>query len=151
MQRFPNSLAPTFEEALNAIARSAAGLVALAKQRSMPVLRYEDGFVGSEKTFDLVAALLQTSPPETVWRAILAELAPEAVKKKISELEAAGSIRGEDVWDPETQWHLNHVGDGKVGKFASALSAQQQQEVVERTREFCERFGYPVTADAPAS
>jgi len=147
MLRFPNSLASSFDKALEAIALSAQRLVALSRLRDIPVFRYEDGFVGSVETFDRIAALLGTSPSEDHREAILAGLTPEAVRRTISGLEAAGAIRGEEVWDRETHWHANHVGDGKVGKFNSVLSPAQQREVVKQTRDYCDRFGYDVTVN----
>jgi GR25 family glycosyltransferase involved in LPS biosynthesis/tetratricopeptide (TPR) repeat protein len=147
MQRFPHSLAIGFDEALEAIEYSAQALLALSRLRDMPVFRYEDGFIGRAATFDRIAALLGTRPTGERRADILAGLAPDAVRRTISSLEAAGAIRGEAVWDPETQWHANHVGDGKVGKFSRLLSLQQQREVIRRTAEFCRRFGYDAAAD----
>ena len=146
MQRFPNSPANNFDEALKTVAHSARGLVALSRLREIPIFRYESGFVGSVETFDRIAAMLGASVSEDRRSAILAGLTPEAVKQTIGSLEAAGVIRGEDVWDRETLWHANHVGDGKVGKFESNLSPAQQNEIIEQTREFCDYFGYDVTA-----
>jgi glycosyltransferase involved in cell wall biosynthesis len=147
MQRFPNSAATTFDEAIQAIAISAERLVSLRQLRKIPIFRYEDGFVGSVETFDRIAEILGTRPTEDCRTAILAGLAPEAVKQTISNLEAAGTIQGEDVWDRETHWHANHVGDGKIGKFENFLSPEQQDEIVRQTREFCDTFGYDVTAE----
>jgi GR25 family glycosyltransferase involved in LPS biosynthesis/SAM-dependent methyltransferase/tetratricopeptide (TPR) repeat protein len=147
MQRFPNSSVTGFDKALKAIALSAQCLVTLSRLRGLPVFRYEDGFVGSVETFDRIAALLGTSPSNDQRTEFLAGLTPEAVKRTISDLEAAGAIRGEAVWDRETHWHANHVGDGKVGKFNSVLSPEQQREIVRQTREFCDCFGYDVTID----
>ena len=45
MQRFPNSLASSFDQALDAIALSGEHLVAVSCLRDIPVFRYEDGFV----------------------------------------------------------------------------------------------------------
>jgi tetratricopeptide (TPR) repeat protein len=142
MQRFPNSQAASFNEAVKTIAFSAQNLLSLLRLREVPVFRYEDGFVGSVETFNRIAAYLGTSPSDEGRKAILAGLAPEAVKKKISDLEQTGTIRGEVIWDKDTHWHANHVGDGKVGKFKSILSPAEQHEIIEQTREFCVRFGY---------
>jgi glycosyltransferase involved in cell wall biosynthesis len=145
MQRFPNSLATSFDEALRAIVLSAQSLVALSRLRQFPIFRYEDGFVGSSETFDRVAALLATNPAAEDRAAILAQLTPEAVRRTISDLTASGAIQGEKIWDTGTHWHANHVGDGKVGKFASVLSRDQQHEILFQTREFCDCFGYDTT------
>ena len=142
MQRFPDSLAATFDRALHAIALSAERIIAFLRLRELPVFRYEDGFVGSVQIFDCIAALLGVSPTQTQREIILAGLESDSVRRTISRLEAAGVIRGEAVWDTETQWHANHVGDGKIGKFREFLSTEQQDAVMDRTREYCERFGY---------
>lgn len=146
LQRFPNSLAQNFDQALEAIAVSAERLVALSRLCQLPIFRYEDGFVGRNETFDKVAALLGVSPSEEQRVAILDGLSPSAVRETVAALEAAGAIRGEKMWDRETQWHAGHVGDGKIGKFKAVLTPSQQQEVLDRTREFYECFGY---ADTP--
>ena len=145
MQRFPSGLGGSFSEALKAIVLSTQTVMALLRLRTRFYLRYEDGFVGSVETFDQIAALLGVSPTADVRGAILAALAPEAVRGTIRRLEATGAIRGEAVWDKETHWHANHVGDGKVGKFREILSPTQECEILERTREFCTRFGYDTT------
>ena len=155
--RFPNSLAHDFDEALDAIAVSAERLVALFRLRQLPIFRYEDGFVGKNETFDKVAALLCVNPSKEQRIAILDGLSPTAVRKTIAGLEAAGAIRGEQVWDEETRWHAGHVGDGRVGKFKEVLTPAQQRAVLDRTREYCECFGYAelwddaALGDAPAN
>lgn len=143
-QRFPESLARDFDQALRAIAHSARRLVALHKRRALPVFRYEDGFIGQRDTFVRIAAMLGLEIADAQRDAILAGLAPEAVRKTIATLEQAGAIRGEAVWDRETHWHANHVGDGRIGKFRDALSAEEQLRIEDETREFCEHFGYAV-------
>ena len=122
----------------------------LSRLRALPVFRYEDKFIGSVETFDRIAAMLHIIPSEAHRAAILAALAPEGVKEKIKRLEAAGSIRGEAIWDKETHWHTNHVGDGKVGKFRDNLSAAQENEILRQTREYCAHFGYDITASSRA-
>ena len=138
MQRF----ATTFAEALEAVITSAGSLVALSRLRKLPIFRYESRFVGDAETFDRIAALLRTNPSTDDREAILAMLEPESVKKAIRGLEAAGTIQGEEIWDRTTQWHANHVGDGRVGKFANVLTPEQQYETLKQTREFCDCFGY---------
>lgn len=136
MRRFGQS----FEAALDQIAASAASLAELATLRPVEALRYEDGFVGSPALFDRVAALLGARLPAGRRDAILARLSPEQVSRQIDELAASGRLSG--GVDLATHWHLNHVGDGKVGKFADALTRAQQEAVARRTAEFCARFGY---------
>jgi hypothetical protein len=142
MQRFPNSFAQNFDQALKAIALSADRLMAVSRLREVLVFRYEDGFVGSESTADCIAGLLGTALSSDQRRTILADLSPEAVRKKISDLEKAEIIQSETVWDRATHWHRNHVGDGKIGKWRDALTQAQEREILDRTRDYCERFGY---------
>ncbi len=142
MQRFSKSLAPNFDDALKAITYSARRLVELQQRRRLPVFRYEDGFVGQRETLDRVAEMLGVVLSDDQQHAILSGLSAEAVKKKIADLEAAGAIQGEKVWDKETHWHANHVGDGRIGKFREALSPEQESEILRATREYCECFGY---------
>lgn len=142
MQRFPKSLAKNFEQALDAIALSAERLVKIARLRDIPVFRYEDGFVGAAATVDRIAALLGVTLSPAQRETILSGLSPDAVRAKISRLEQAGVIKGEAVWDRETHWHANHVGDGRIGKWRDRLTADQEREILQRTREYCEEFGY---------
>ncbi len=151
MQRFPNTLARSFEVALEEIAASASALVDLMRLRPLPVFRYEDGYIGTRQTFDRIARLLGVTPRPDERASVLAGLAPDAVKATISKLETSGRIQGESVWDGETQWHANHVGDGRVGKFREVLSPAQQREIVARTREFCECFGYDTSVEDTAN
>ena len=146
-QRFSRSLARDFDEALRAIAYSARTLAALHKRRALPVFRYEDGFIGRRETFAQVAGLLGVEIADAQRDAILAGLAPEAVREKIATLEEAGAIRGEAAWDRETHWHAKHVGDGRVGKFADVLNAEEQRRIEDETREYCQLFGYAVAAE----
>jgi glycosyltransferase involved in cell wall biosynthesis len=151
MQRFPTSLATSFEEALAAMTTSARSLVAMMRQRQLPVFRYEDGFVGKTATFDAIASLLGVTVAADERSAILAGLTPESVSARIRDLEAAGSIRGEEVWDHETHWHAGHVGDGRVGKHADILSEGEEQRIRAEMREFCDCFGYDLGAPAAAA
>ena len=147
MQRFPNSLATNFDQALDAIALSGERLVAIARHKDVPVFRYEDGFIGSEATIDRIAGMLGTTLTAAQRKVILAGLSTDAVREKIAKLEAAGAIKGEAVWDRETHWHAGHVGDGKVGKWREVLTPDQEREVLRRTKEYCKLFDYEEIAD----
>lgn len=142
MRRFPKGDGATFDKALATIEQSAKVLVAVSQLREIPVFRYEDSFVGAPETFDDVARLLGVELSSVQRDSILARLSPDGVRKTISDLESAGAIRGERVWDRETLWHANHVGDGRIGKWIEALTADQADEVMARTRDYCLAFGY---------
>jgi hypothetical protein len=140
MERFPSK---GFDEALKDVAYSAERLLTVADGlHDAPVFRYEDGFVGAVETFDQVAGMLGVAPGAESRATILAELSSDAVRETIGQLEAAGVIRGEAVWDMETHWHAGHVGDGRIGKWRGALTNDQARQVLERTRAYRHRFGY---------
>ena len=68
--------------ALEAISHSAARVTALIQRRSLPVFRYEDGFIDSQQTFDAVAEMLGVKLSRTQSENVLAALAPEAVRRE---------------------------------------------------------------------
>jgi glycosyltransferase involved in cell wall biosynthesis len=132
-----------FPTALDFVTLSAHRLTRLAAELKPPVFRYEDGFVDRIETFDKIAALLGACLPAEQRERILAALTPERVKATIGDLVTAGRLHADaHEWDPELAWHPRHVGDGKIGKFSEALTAEQQQMVLKRTAEFCRRFDY---------
>lgn len=148
MQRFGTG----FDEAVKTVAVSAATLVALSRARDLPVLRYEDGFIGRVETFDRIAAMLGTSPSRDHRDAILSALAQDSIKRTIGGLMAKGVIgKSPDAFDRDTHWHANHVGDGEVGKFKRLFDPAQQQEIARQTREFCSQFGYETMAETGAA
>ena len=149
MQRFSNSLAKSFDEALAAIVLSAERLVTIKRLRDVPVFRYEDGFIGAQSTVARVAELLGVTLSEPERDEILGNLEPDAVRAKIGALENSGVIKTEADWDRETQWHKGHVGDGKVGKWRDVLSPEQEREILDRTKEYCETFGYTPPNNVP--
>jgi glycosyltransferase involved in cell wall biosynthesis len=147
MQQLLGTSAPAFEEAARVVSCSARSLVDQFRIKKFPVFRYEDGFIGDSATFTRIATLLGTNPSDDRRQIILDALTSQAVRRTISDLEAAGIIRGNDIWDVETHWHANHIGNGKVGKFKNILSPAQQLQVVSQTRAFCECFGYDTSVD----
>lgn len=146
MQRFRY----TFGEALGLVETSARGLLQLAQACALPLLRYEDDICGSTDTVDRVAGLLGIELQAEERERVIAELTPTAIQTRIDNLVAAGTIDSEKrIWDPETAWHANHLGDGKIDKFLDWLTTAQQRAVVARTSEFFERFGYTAPTNNP--
>ena len=45
-------------------------------------------------------------------------------------------------YEPETHWHLDHVGDGETGKWRRVLGAIQAARVLLATRAYRKSFGY---------
>ena len=136
MQRFGHS----FESALKDVREGGKHVMAVARERRALVLRYEDGFPDKERTVDEVAAFLGVKISASLRKRIFRSLTREAVQKKIRTLHAGE--KDPNAFDPTTQWHPGHVGDGRKGKYAEFLSAAQQAEVITRTRDYCKRFGY---------
>jgi len=76
---------------------------------------------------------------------LLTGLAPQAVKQQIESWRQAGILGHEppDVeYEPETHWHLDHVGDGETGKWRRVLGAIQGARVLHATRAYRRSFGY---------
>ncbi len=136
MQRFGHS----FESALKDVREGGKHVMALARERRALVLRYEDGFPDEERTIDEVAAFLGVKISASLRGRIFRSLTREAVQKKIRTLHAGET--DPNAFDPTTQWHPGHVGDGRIGKFKSVLSAAQQRRIAAETKEYAERFGY---------
>jgi len=136
MQRFGHS----FESALKDVREGGKHVMALARERRTMTLRYEDGFPDKERTVDDVAAFLGVKISTSLRRRIFRSLTREAVQKKIRTLHAGET--DPNAFDPTTQWHPGHVGDGRIGKFKSVLSAAQQKEIAAATKEYAKKFGY---------
>jgi hypothetical protein len=116
------------------------------------VLRYEDGFAARRETLDGLAAFLGLSPGAAVLDAVFAALTPDAVRRDIARLEAAGAFGAAPTahsHDGATHWHPGHVGDGAVGKFARVLTEGQQGDIIRRTRPYQAAFDYPMPPLAP--
>lgn len=136
MQRFGHP----FESALKDVREGGKHVMALARERRALVLRYEDGFPDKERTIDEVAAFLGVEISASLRKRIFRSLTREAVQKKIETLHAGET--DPNAFDPTTQWHPGHVGDGRIGKFKSVLSAAQQRRIAAETKEYAKKFGY---------
>lgn len=136
MQRFGHP----FESALKDVREGGKHVMALARERRALVLRYEDGFPDKERTIDDVAAFLGVKISASLRRRIFRSLTREAVQKKIRTLHAGET--DPNAFDPTTQWHPGHVGDGRIGKFKSVLNAAQQRQIAAATKDYAKRFGY---------
>jgi hypothetical protein len=137
MQRFSHS----FESALRDVTVEGERLVALARSsRKALTLRYEDGFPDDEKTVDRVARYLGVTVSAAARRRIFRSHTKEAVKKTIRKLH--GRRRDPDAFDLTTQWHPGHVGDGRVGKYKTVLTAAQQRKIEAATKAYAKEFGY---------
>jgi hypothetical protein len=135
-----------FERALRAVERAAACMVDLAAIGRPRILRYEDRFFDRTDTFTALAECLRIKVSQAAVEEVRRSLSRDAVRAKIEEFTREGvfgSNPSPDNYDPKTQWHPGHVGDGKSGIYADLLSPRQQALVVLATSEFCRSFGYP--------
>ncbi len=131
-----------FDEALAAVSESARALLG-AKADAGLILRYEDGFIDDRRTIDTIAGLAGVSLTADQRDAILSGLSADSVKATIDRLQRDGCLGDpKTTWDDATLWHANHVGDGRIGKFAECLTPAEQALVAERTSEFNDAFGY---------
>lgn len=134
-----------FGLALDRVRRSAAALAPLVDSPAALVFRYEDGFTTDERCVEAVAKLLGVALTAADRAALLTRLAPQAVKQQIESWRQAGVLGHgpPDVeYEPETHWHLDHVGDGQTGKWRRVLGAIQAARVLHATRAYRRSFGY---------
>ncbi len=132
-----------FDLAVQQVVRSARSIVSLLGRRGDAiVLRYEDGTIGQPETLDRIATHIGASPGAELRRKILEDLSTERVRATIAQLAADGVINAKRPFDPATQWHAGHVGDGRIGKYAEVLSEERQKLIADQTAAFAKRFGY---------
>jgi hypothetical protein len=134
-----------FDLALSRVGRSATALVMLADRRTTLRFHYEDGFTTDERCVDAVAKLLGVTLTAEDRAALLAGLAPQAVRQQIDSWRLAGVLGHgppDMEYEPETHWHLGHIGDGETGKWRRVLGAIQAGRVLLATRAYRKSFGY---------
>jgi hypothetical protein len=135
-----------FGGALEFIRLSGEALAPLVSSPNVLLLRYEDGFTRKAETIDAVAARLGLKLSTSTREAVRAALTPSAVSASIADLTARGTFGDPprvEMFDPDTHWHPNHVGDGRVGKWREILTNSQAAEVQSATRDFRAAFHYP--------
>lgn len=140
-----------FPAALQAVSSSASCLLRLARHCRPTVLRYEDEFA-SGAGIDAIAAALGLDVPEPLRAGLAASLSPDAVRQSIGRSAFTAVPGGLPVSrdDPQAQWHPNHVGDGRVGKFAAALAQGRIMAIEQEMADFMAAFGYaPAAIRAP--
>lgn len=132
-----------FERALRSVTSSGESLFSVRRRGA--VLRYERFTERPVGAVRRIADVIGAPVARDVAVEIAAELSPARIRSRIAELQASGRL-GSDAeptsHDRETQWHPAHLKDGRVGKFADLLSAEQSAEVVRRNGELMRRF-YP--------
>lgn len=141
LQRFGHS----FEGALIEAERQAARTVELLDHEKPLVFQYESGFTEKSASIDRIAKALGIRLSAAARERIQRSLTRDAVKRKIERLKKKGNFGARpnaDSFDPGTQWHPGHVGDGSIGKYKKTLTAAQQKRVLAATRDYRKRFGY---------
>jgi hypothetical protein len=147
MQRFDHK----FDVCLDEVSAGAAALLILAKSGRHLLLRYESNFTARRTTLNRLVTHLKVATEWNMLDKIRLNLTPGKVIQKIEALGRKGIFgRKQDPnsFDPVTQWHPGHVGDGRTGKYGEILSVAQQRAVLKRLREYCLAFGY---SDSPSS
>ncbi|MEJ7933270.1 hypothetical protein WG907_03250 [Sphingobium sp. AN558] len=135
MQRFFLS----FDQASDFVLRASHGLPLLIEgvvPDDILVLRYEDGFTRRRSTLADIAEHIGVMLPKAAIAPIAAALAPGAVKAEIAALHDQGVFDDRPPltqFDPNTHWHPRHLGDGKSGKWQSAMTEAQAGALIERS------------------
>jgi len=133
----------TFEAALTEVSKNFAALHELAASPQVIIIKYESG---EERvaTIKRIAKALNKDVDDRFLKSIAHKLSPAEIKKNISVLfpEKADVEKPSEVWDPVTHWHPKHVGNGKVGKYKTSLTARQIAMVDRATEMHSHVFGY---------
>jgi hypothetical protein len=135
----------TLPEALGAVKETCDAILLTRSDAAALLLRYEDGFINRPETIEAIARRLELSISEEQRDAIFAALTPDAVSEAIAGFKARGVFgdrRALLALEPETQWHLNHIGDRRVGKWREVVSEAEGAGIVHATRDYCAAFGY---------
>lgn len=135
----------SFEGALTETERQSARTVELVEREKVHLFRYESGFTEKSASIDRIAKALGIQLNTTERARIQRSLTREEVKKKIGYLQEQGRFGAKptaDSFDPATQWHPGHVGDGRIGKYKAVLTPVEQKRVLAATRAYRRRFGY---------
>lgn len=145
MQRFELE----FEEALRRINLSAQALIHLADNADPLILRYEDRFFGDESGIRAIAAHLRLRPSASLIPDIHHRLSPEAIRRDLELATQQTTIGTGSDWHRRHQWHPNHLGDGRIGKYRRLLRRDQTVEIQRATSRFRQLFGYARAANRP--
>lgn len=131
--------------------KSCSVALELKLQNYAHVIRYEDDAMASPRTVLGMAAHLGLQISERQADLLIRELSTEAVKKQIKQMTDSGKINPNVrlVGDPRTLWLPAHIGDGKSGKYQSALTRDQVRSIESWSRLYCEAFDYDVPARLP--
>ena len=119
---------------------------ALCAQAGHSVFRYEDRFFEDEALPVRVATKLGLAVPEAVCREIGARYSMAGVQSFTAGF--AGLPPGRLVhdgalhFDPVTQIHRTHIGDGRSGKWREHFQPEEQAALTRFFAPFLDQFGY---------
>jgi Sulfotransferase domain len=132
-------------DAVSFVEKSLRAWVALtAAVHDIFLIRYED-ISDRSKICREMAEYLGIDVDVDLIDKIVEELEPDSVKNIIDGAIQEGVLDPENPvssWMPEQQWHPNHIGDGKIGKFMSRLNLAISRRLFSIHHDFFERFRY---------
>lgn len=131
------------------VINSARRLIEIRPDQIKLLLHYEDQFTRDVNTIHRISECLQIELSDEDARAIFEKFTPQRVQESIARLEEEGvfqpGLSRAAQHDPATHWHPGHIGDGRIGKFETLLSEQQQIRISHETNAYARTFDYPVT------
>ena len=117
-------------EAVAWLSASFASLASLPTTADRLVLHYEDRFTDNEATISTIAKFVGLNVSDDETGAIFDALRGDMVQQYIeSWLNASLPAKRPRDFDPATQWHPGHVGDGRIGKWEERLQLEVSQAV----------------------
>jgi hypothetical protein len=141
----------SFEQALEAVHESCLRISRIISHPNCLVFRYEEGFFANRDTLDAIANKLGLEISDSDRDRIFQAFTMEAVKFKLEEMLVNGKFEGKSSvkeTDEATQWHFNHLGDGRVGKSTNYLSEAEIAVSGYRLRDVAALLGY-LPVDVP--
>jgi Sulfotransferase domain len=143
MQRFGHR----FDGALKEVTIGASRMVDFANMYDPLIFRFEERFYDRPDTVSQLADFLGVQLSRSALKKIFDAHTRVQIQKRITALKRRGVFGrtpDPDRFDAETHWHPGHVGNMVIGKYHGTLTAKQQRAVLTATKDFCERFGYPL-------
>lgn len=117
-------------EAVGWLSASFASLASLPTTADRLVLHYEDRFTENEATISAIAKFvgLNVTADETapIFDALRGDMVRQYIESWLNRSLPAKRPRD---FDPATQWHPGHVGDGRIGKWVEGLPLEVSQAV----------------------
>ncbi len=132
-------------DATTSLSRAFASITMLPASLRRLSLSYEDRFFDDPEMITTIADFLGVRLLADTGRAIFDNLRPERVMQSIREWVRGGPGR-EFGYDPVTQWHSVHLGNGRSGKWLTDLPADTAVGVMESIPELRPR---PLWGDRP--